>query len=205
MANERARNAAFAVFRPGKFLQNKADQKEAERNRADAERFRQEGVDLVNQLNWEPDYVSDIMPAYQRAQSPVARAFLESMLTGTNPSSISPTRHGANRLRAGAQAGFDRQFGGWDDLLRQQREAEQATPWAPGKFTAPAVQKLPPREQPQDPPWLDAVRRDPNGQTEEGAAAIQDMWGLGPDSDYWDLVEDAVGRPVPRTVSGSRR
>lgn len=137
---ERAGNAAFAIFRPGKFMQSRADQKEADRNRADAERFRQEGMDLAKQLNWEPDLISDIMPAYRKAESPVARSFLESLLTGANPSSIPSTRLGADRLQRGAQARFDAQTGGWDELLARQRQLEQETPWAPGTYGgAPAV------------------------------------------------------------------
>lgn len=140
---ERAGNAAYAIFRPGKFMQSKADQKEADRNRADAERFRQESMDLAKQLNWEPDYVSDLVGPYQRTQSPLARGFLESLLTGANPSMVSSTRQGADRLRAGAQAQFNDQFGGWDQLLERQRAAAEAQPWAPkGKFTAPAVVPL---------------------------------------------------------------
>ncbi|HYC44477.1 MAG TPA: hypothetical protein VED01_03235 [Burkholderiales bacterium] len=123
-------------------MQSKADEKAAAANLRNAERLRAEGMDLAKQLNWEPDYVSDIMPAYQKAQSPVSRAFLESILTGANPSMVSSTRHGADRLRRGAQAGFDQQFGGWEELLARQRAAEQAMPWAPGKFSAPAVMPL---------------------------------------------------------------
>jgi hypothetical protein len=146
MANQqrrdRAGNAAFAIFRPGKFMESKAAGKQADQDRADAERFRQEAMDLSKQLSWEPDYVSDIMPNYQRAQSPLARSYLESMLTGANASSIPSTRPGAQQLRAGAQGQFDQQFGGWEQLLERQRAAERAMPWAPGKFSAPAVMPL---------------------------------------------------------------
>lgn len=137
---EMSGKAAFAVLRPGKFMEAKAAAEEADRNRADAERFRQEGMDLAAQLNWEPDLISDIMPAYRKAESPVARSFLESLLTGANPSSIPSTRLGADRLQRGAQARFDAQTGGWDELLARQRQLEQETPWAPGTYGgAPAV------------------------------------------------------------------
>jgi hypothetical protein len=123
-------------------MEAKAAEEEAAENLKNAERLRAEGMDLAKQLNWEPDYVSDLMGPYQKAQSPVARSFLESLLTGANPSMVQGTRLGADRLRAGAQAQFDDQFGGWEQLLARQRELERQTPWAPGKFSAPAVMPL---------------------------------------------------------------
>lgn len=139
-AGERFKKALFASHRPGKYMQAQADKKEADAQLKAAQQLRAEGMDLAKQLNWEPDYVSDIMPAYKKTSSPVSRAFLESVLTGANPSMVSSTRHGGDRLRAGAQAQFDQQFGGWDEILRRQREALQATPWAPGTYGgAPAV------------------------------------------------------------------
>jgi hypothetical protein len=141
---EKLGKATFAMFRPGKYMQSKADEKAAAAELANAERMRAEAFGIANQLNWEPDYVSDLVQPYQKAQSPVARSFLESLLTGANPSMVQSTRLGANRLQAGAQAGFDEQTGGWDQLLARQREADQQTPWAPKTYGhAPAVHKLP--------------------------------------------------------------
>jgi hypothetical protein len=133
----------FAMLRPGKYMEAKANEKSAAAQLANAERFRQEGMDLAQQLNWEPDYVSDLMGPYQRTQSPVSRQFLESLLSGANPSMVQGTRLGGNRLQAGAQRRFDEQTGGFDQLLARQREVEQQTPWAPKKFAAPAVVKIP--------------------------------------------------------------
>lgn len=198
MARSKAGKAAHAIIRPGKFMQAKADEEAAKEQLKNANRMRAEGFDLVNRLDWEPDYVSDLMPSYKKAESPVARSYLESLLTGTNPSSVQGTRLGADRLKAGAQAGFDQQFGGWDQLLARQRELEQETPWAPGKFAAPAVYKLPSPQGPQEPPYMAAARADPGGHTPEGNAALQQAWGI--DDDYWKRLEEATGRPVPRTV-----
>jgi hypothetical protein len=129
----------------GKFITAKMDQKAADKQARNANRMRRESMDLVQRLNWEPDYVSDLAQPFKKAQSPVARSFLESLLTGANPSMVQSTRLGANRLQAGAQAGFDQQTGGWDELLARQREVEQQTPWAPKTYGhSPAVQKLPP-------------------------------------------------------------
>ena len=149
---EKARKAGFAILRPGKFMQSLADEKAAAEQLKHAEEMRQESFDLANQLNWEPDYVSDLVQPYQKTQSPLARSFLESLLTGANPSMVSSTRHGANRLQAGAQARFDDQFGGWDQLLARQREVDKQTPWAPKTYGhAPAVVKLPEPQAPEAP------------------------------------------------------
>lgn len=139
-AGERFKKALFATHRPGKYMEAKAAENQANQDREDAEMFRQQAMDLAKQLNWEPDYVSDIMPNYQRAQSPLARSYLESMLTGSNPNMVASTRNGAPQLRAAAQGQFDQQFGGWESLLERQRAAERATPWAPATYGhAPAV------------------------------------------------------------------
>ena len=187
---EKLGKAAFAMFRPGKYMQAQADQKAADKQVENAERLRQEGMDLTQQLNWEPDYVSDLMAPYQRTQSPVARSFLESLLTGANPSMVSSTRHGADRLRAGAQAGFDEQTGGWDSLLARQREIESQTPWAPKKFDAPAVLKLP---QPQAPEPPGA----PTFTAEDSAALAQYGIRLGPDG-----TPQVGGKSLPAGMHG---
>lgn len=196
-SREKAGNIALGVLHPAKAIQVRAEQKAAAEGLKAARDLRRENLGIVDQLNWEPDYVSDLVKPYQKAQSPVARSFLESLLTGANPSMVSSTRHGGDRLRAGAQARFDDQFGGWDALLARQREVERQTPWAPNTYGgAPAVHKLPPPA--PEPAWMGQVRADPNGRTPEGAAALQQMWGF--DEDYWKRLEEAVGHPVDRTL-----
>lgn len=168
---EKLGKAAFAASRPGKYMQSKADEKAAAAELANAERMREEAFGIANQLNWNPDYVSDLVQPYQKAQSPVARSFLESLLTGSNPSMVQSTRLGANRLQAGAQAGFDQQTGGWDQLLARQREADQQTPWAPKTYGhAPAVVKLPEPEAPPAEPPLPPL---PPGITDRGVDVLR--------------------------------
>ena len=53
--------------------QKKADAKTAK----EARHSRQQGLDLVGNMNWEPELSSDHIAPYQRSQSPVADAFLE--------------------------------------------------------------------------------------------------------------------------------
>jgi hypothetical protein len=169
----------------GKIIAAKMDQKSADKQLRNANRMRQESIDLAGQLNWEPDYVSDLVKPYQPAESPLARSFLESLLTGANPSMVQSTRLGANRLKAGAQAGFDDQFGGFDKLLERQRAIESRTPWeqpwAQGTYGhAPAVHKLP-QQTPEPPRTSDGTLVsdvDKNASTPQDAANLSELWGL---------------------------
>lgn len=177
---EKAGKAMFAMFRPGKYMQSKADEKQAAAELENANRMREEAFGIANQLNWEPDYVSDLVKPYQKAQSPLARSFLESLLTGANPSMVQSTRLGAPRLQAGAQSRFDEQTGGFDSLLARQREIEKQTPWAPGTYGhAPAVYKLPEPEPP--PPPAASKPIDKSGSTPESMGQVMDAWGITPE------------------------
>lgn len=113
--------------------------KAAQQTKRDARELRQQGLDYAAGLDWEPELLSDHAPVYQRSQSPIADAFLQSLLTGQNPAAVQGTRQGAGRLKAGAQRSFDQSTGGFDALRARQREMEQATPWTPKPFTRPAV------------------------------------------------------------------
>jgi hypothetical protein len=68
--------------------------------------------------DFEPEYLSDHAPEFKKANSPVARAYLESFLTGSNPDAIQGTRLGADGERAAAAQRFDRDYGGMDKLVR---------------------------------------------------------------------------------------
>jgi hypothetical protein len=113
--------------------------KAAAQSKKDAQALRQQGLDFASGLNWEPELLSDHAPVYQRSQSPIADAFLQSLLTGDNAAMIQGTRHGAPQLKAAAQQRFDQSTGGFDALRARQREMEQSTPWIPKPFTEPAV------------------------------------------------------------------
>lgn len=134
---------AFGLIRPGKALEAQAKKEQAKKDLANAQQMRQQGMDLAGKLNWEPNYVSSMIGPYQKTVSPIARSFLESLLTGASPSNVQGTRLGADRQKAAAQSNFDQQFGGWDALQARQQAAEQATPWAVKPPQAPAVRMLP--------------------------------------------------------------
>lgn len=114
--------------------------KAAAQTKKDAQKNRQQGLDFVSGMDWEPELLSDYVPTYQRSQSPVADAFLMSLITGDNPATIQGTRNGAGALRNATQARFDANTGGYDALRARQREMEASVPWAPKQqFTEPAV------------------------------------------------------------------
>lgn len=141
-SNQKLSNLALGVLVPHKAIEVRAQQKAAQQQLEEARRLRQQSLDLAQNLNWQPNYVSDAIKPYQRAQSPVARSFLESLLTGANPSMVQSTRLGADRQKAAAQGAFNQQFGGWDQLEAQQRQLARDTPWAVTPPENP-VQKLP--------------------------------------------------------------
>lgn len=140
--NQKIGNVALGIIHPAKAIEVRAQQKAAQQQLEEARKLRQQSLDLTGKLNWQPKYVSDALRPYQRAQSPVARSFLESLLTGGNPSAVQSTRLGAGRQQAAAQHNFDQQFGGWDALEAQQRQLAQEAPWTVTPPQTP-VQKLP--------------------------------------------------------------
>jgi hypothetical protein len=98
-----------------------------ELDRIEDERSRSLG--LVEGLDWTPERVSAALGSYQRSKSPVADAWMQSMLTGDNPDAIADTRAGAKRQKAQAQQRFDATTGGWDKIRAEQAEMEKSQPW----------------------------------------------------------------------------
>lgn len=80
--------------------------------------------DRIDAANFEPEYGSQHAPEFKKAESPVARAYLESFLTGSNPAAIQSTRLGADVDKAAAQSKFNQAYGGWDKLQAQQQAAQ---------------------------------------------------------------------------------
>lgn len=102
---------------------------DAKKQRETADEESRRYMDLLRQQDRTPELVSDRVGTYQRSRSPIADAFLESMLTGQNPAAVQGTRAGATGQRATAQRAFDQQTGGMDVLRDRQRRAMAATPW----------------------------------------------------------------------------
>jgi hypothetical protein len=83
---------------------------------------RQEYEDRFNKMDLQYAQTAETAPEYKVAESPVARAYLESFLTGSNPDAIQGTRLGADATREQAAGDFKRDYGTYSDLVRSGRE-----------------------------------------------------------------------------------
>lgn len=97
------------AFRPWKTLQQKSEQEQAQKAMQ-----RQKAIFGATDFN--PQYVT------KRAQSPQARAYMESFLSGSNPDAISSVTPNANIKKAAAQNQKDAMFGTNDQLIQQGRD-----------------------------------------------------------------------------------
>lgn len=91
--------------------------------------YQQAQQQRINSLDWEPEYASQHAPTYQRSQSPVARAYLESMLTGSNPDTTPTTQHNAPGIQQEAAQRFGNTYGSWGALQAKQAQLDADTPW----------------------------------------------------------------------------
>lgn len=108
--------------------------------------------DVAAMGNYNPTYASQLIGPYKRSESPLERAYLESMLTGDN------TQANASPWSGGGQssAGFDNRFGGYDALLDRGKKERAATPWetkTPGPVDTEALKALGDVNQT---PWADS-------------------------------------------------
>lgn len=74
----------------------------------------------LDAMNLKPYQVSEQAPAYQQTKSPVARAYLESFLTGNNADAVQGTRLGGTAEKTAVGQNFNQAYGGWDKLQKQQ-------------------------------------------------------------------------------------
>lgn len=110
--------------------------KEATRMRSDRER----ALGMSANQDWEPNYVNEAIAPFQRSQSPVADAFMSSLITGRNPAAVQGVRNGAPQARAAAQQSFDKSYGPVDALLSKQSAMQTATPWGVRTPQKPVVE-----------------------------------------------------------------
>lgn len=85
----------------------------ANKQRREAQKAQRRQMQYMDLMNYEPQY------ATQRAQSPMARAYLESFLAGNNPDLIASTSPNAKYDKQIAQGNMDQMFGTSQDLLAQ--------------------------------------------------------------------------------------
>jgi hypothetical protein len=102
-------------------------------------------------LDFQPAYAGDAIGPYKRSESPVARAYLESLLTGDNPqAAASPWSTPTDQVAA--KQGFEGRYGGGYDKLLAKGESERSeTPWetkTPGKVDTKALKGVKPYKAP---------------------------------------------------------
>lgn len=105
----------------------------------------------LKNVDFQPAYVGDAVGPYKRSDSPAARAYLESMLTGDNPqAAASPWSTPSQQVAT--QQGFNQRYGGgYDALLARGKADRSTTPWAtdtPGEVDDSAIKKVKPYKAP---------------------------------------------------------
>lgn len=114
-------------------IQNIAGGRKRTRDANEAQQYYEEDLDRYlkgyDKLNRKPTYQSQLVGPYQRTQSPVARAYLESMLTGDNTQAAA-TPWGNPNDAAGVERGRAKRYGDMDTLLDASRDDQAKTPWA---------------------------------------------------------------------------
>lgn len=112
--------------------QLEASKKEQKRLQEERER----ALWAIGQQNWQPELASSRIGPYQRSQSPVADAYISSLLTGDNADAVNPLQKSAPQQRQAAQQRFSQNYGGFDQLRQQQAAMRASTPWALEPMTA---------------------------------------------------------------------
>lgn len=109
------------------------------KNRKLAEKARQQGIGVIKELDYEPTYASDLVPQYQKTQSPVARSYLESFLAGNNPNMTFSGAPNAGVTKQRQQQSQDQMFGTMQDRIAKQRAIEQQNPYLVKRPDKPVV------------------------------------------------------------------
>lgn len=116
-----------------------SQRKAAEQTARLAEQQRKAGVQLLNELDWQPMYASERVPTYQRNPS-AARDYLDSFLMGNNPDAISPVSPNAAMKKQQAQAQQNAMFGTPQQRIANERNYFASQPWKVTPPTRPVVQ-----------------------------------------------------------------
>lgn len=82
-----------------------------------------------NRLDRSPTYQSDLIGPYQRTQSPAARAYLESLLTGDSPDAAAAPWAAGGDVDAAKQRQQEK-YGNLSSLVAQGERDRATTPWA---------------------------------------------------------------------------
>ncbi len=96
----------------------------ARKTERQAKKAREQNQRFIDQLDWEPEYASDHVKPYQKTQSPVARAYLESTLLGVNPDTTWSGDTNAKYKLAAQQRTKDNLFGTPEQLAAQSKAVQ---------------------------------------------------------------------------------
>jgi hypothetical protein len=109
----------------------------AKKNEKAAEKSRKRGLNYVEGLDWTPAYAQDQMSnggAYQKTQSPLARSYLESVLTGNNPDTTFSGSPNAAYKKEQQAYSKDQMYGTPQQLQQQSAQNAATNPyqtWTP--------------------------------------------------------------------------
>lgn len=119
----------------GKGVQARQQLRAAKQAQAQARDDRERGVFMSQQMDWKPEYASEHVGAYQKAETPIADTFLNSFLTDDNASAQQGTRAGAPAAQANATNRSAQRYGTVDQLVARNNQVQKETPWAVTPFT----------------------------------------------------------------------
>jgi hypothetical protein len=106
------------------------------------EKAREQGISLLDQLDWEPEYASQHVPTYQKTNSPIARSYLESLMLGQNPDATFEGATNARAIKAAQQRTTNNLYGDLGARAAQAAAVQQETPWKvtpPSRVIAPTA------------------------------------------------------------------
>lgn len=126
----------------------------AQRTKKSAEKMRTANINLLKEIDYEPEYAANHVPTYQKANSPVSRSYIDSMLLGNNPDAVSSVRPAAGLQKRAAQQSQNKMFGTPAARAEQQKAYMAATPWEVKAPTRPVVDKSE-----EDAQWMAQRRR----------------------------------------------
>ena len=111
----------------------------ARKKRKNAIQDRAQQLDFTRSLNWNPVYAKDLMNTpYQKTKSPLARSYLDSILTGNNPDMTFSGEPNAAQTKAEQAVRKEQMYGSNQDLLAQSEQERSTNPYTVSTPTAPA-------------------------------------------------------------------
>lgn len=153
-------------------------------------RAREERMKLVERMDWEPEFASTNTQAYQKTDSPVARAYIESLVLGQNPDLTYSGETNAEFKKAAQQRTQANLYGTTAQLAKKGAEALAKDPY---KLTQPS-RSVGPRSLDQGGDLGRTRTTDEMAKAYQNAPRTQitkilnERGSANPNKDYYDLV-----------------